>query len=356
MHLQGGVAAPDRAEQKRLVKSPVGRKPTRENLVKHSGGDDVLRNIDTLPQQLQKWQEQCLTNRLQRQSHQELFHGTVVEAHPEQYFATVTQANRDREHLLNAAGWAASLRQPEVLDGTSTKIQGQQTRHAQCAGTEKFTSRTLRESFDTESVRTVGLGDILREMQLRSGSRAFCSAEDFETILLDFGVDFRHPLVSSITRVCPISDDGIISFAALYCVVDELQCASPLLSSTPSAVDSSTSKLEVQHSFQRSAAEDRCDGDEKIAEVTPGKAEAHSTAQARQTETAQPGCNEAVFSPDSSANLFPVHNFENTPLPQRSHSQEQPSSPSRVDVSVHLRHLSPGEKSKSASVSLLVEL
>lgn len=386
MHLKGGVAAPDRPEQRRLVKSPVGRKPTRENLVEHSGGDDVLRNIDTLPQQLQKWQEHCLAARLQRQARQELFHGTVVEPHPEQYFASVTQATRDREHLMHAAGWAATLRQRELRDGgtSSTKIpaQGrrQQAKHVQSTtGTESSTWRTLRglSSSDTEAVRTVNLADILREMQLRSGSRAFCSAEDFESILLDFGVDFRHPLVSSITRVCPISDDGIISFAPLYSVVDELHCSSAQRSSRAEDSSAAATTLEAPSSFQRRAAasggedDGRGDGEEKTAEVTSGKAGARSTTTAQQamqlessskphrSSTATTSGSEGVFSAGSSADLFPVHNFENTPLPQSSRNPEHQSSQSRVDVSVHLspRGRGAGDSNRcTASVSLLVEL
>ena len=69
----------------------------------------------------------------------------------------------------------------------------------------------------------VTLADLLVRMQAASGSRAFCNAEDFEAVLLDLGISkgFDDPLVRTVARLCPISADGVITFTPLYAACDE---------------------------------------------------------------------------------------------------------------------------------------
>ena len=208
LHLRGGVSGcfdVQNGTTRRAVLQDKGHQPSRSGLLVDHSATDILRNLDTLPQQLQLWDLQRQRGRLRQQEPVELFHGTRTAPKSEVYVQTVKQAARDRDHLLHCSDWAASLRTRSRttrrtarslgVPGATTAVDGDGTGNNSDAGA------VADQDTEADTSVVVTVVDVLAKMQLVSGSRAFCTADAFETILLDFGLGCVRGLVRALGRV-----------------------------------------------------------------------------------------------------------------------------------------------------------
>ena len=140
----------------------------------------------------------------------------------------------------------------------------------------------------------VTASQLLQELQQLSGSKAFCNAQQFETALVRLGLDFNSLLVTTVSGLCPISDDGVINFTPLYRVCEELEA----LQQTGMVGDVSSLSSPTANTSPATAA--------GATTLAAGTISSHVATQ-QHTGSAHP-------TPERSSNMFPVHRFASTPL------------------------------------------
>lgn len=167
-----------------------------------------------------------------------------------------------KHHLLHAKKWTENLRMYGTDAGKSGVKQNDQF------------------------ISTVTMSDLLTKLQIVSRSRVFCSAQQFETTLIKLGLDFDDTLVAAVTQACPIADDGIINFTPLYPICHELE------------------KLE-----QNGLAIDDLKSDSMATKISDHSLKAIDQDESENVKTVSP-----IETPSRSADLFPVHHFDTSPI------------------------------------------
>jgi len=258
LHLRGGIEVPTPSEQRQQTTHKIHQSTRGDMLYDHSR-EDLIAGMSLLPQKEEELRTEKFNCRSRRYEPVTLYHGGQTVPKSEQLQQTIVQAKRDREHTLHCSEWVSSLR---------TRAAGSRDGVSTAAG-DGSVSRPVPKSDD---VTVVSAADILQQLQVISGSRAFCSAEQFETVIENFGLSFSNPLVASITRLCPISAEAVVNFTPLYGICESFMGTSQ----SPLAAGESAS-FASQHAAESSNS------------INP--------------------------TPTQSVNLFPVHNFDQTPIP-----------------------------------------